>query len=54
MVTQVQHKRRVDKDRKMKVTLNNQMRYNLEEEGNLNIVRLKPSTNHHIRRRQTL
>jgi hypothetical protein len=51
----MQHKRKVDKERKMKVIINNQLRYNLEEDsGNLNIVRLKPSMHQHLRRRQTL
>lgn len=50
------HKKKIDRERRMRVDLMNQIRCNLEEEGNLNIIRLKPNTQNNRRedRKQTL
>ena len=50
------HKKKIDRERRMKVSLLNQIKFSLEEEANLNIVRLKPNTQHNNRnsRKQTL
>lgn len=50
------HKKKVDRERRMKANMLNQIKFSLEEEANLNIVRLKPNSQQNNRnpRKQNL